>query len=229
MVLRLHDKNGFGKAVCHYKHFKRILITVLNKHILYMVCLELKFGFSKIMLQPKRTKFRKMHRGRLKGKKTGLPLREHSQNPSEAPAGAVNFALQALEPCWLTGRQIEAGRRVLSRRTRRGGKIIVHPFPDKPVTFRPPETRMGSGKGAPEYWIAVIKPGQLLYEIIGDFPIGQSRRVDARARSEQSSGEAVKNRLPKGAKGVSPSIIREALKNASYKMPIKTKIITKVL
>lgn len=181
------------------------------------------------MLQPKRTKFRKMHRGRLKGKKTGLAISQ-SQSPlalSEAER-ELNFALQALEPCWLTGRQIEAGRRVLSRRTRRGGKIIVHPFPDKPVTFRPPETRMGSGKGAPEYWIAVIKPGQLLYEIIGGFPqmprsdiIGQS---SARwLRSEQS---AVKNRLPKGAKGVSPSIIREALKNASYKMPIKTKIIT---
>nr|AYC64645.1 ribosomal protein L16 [Halimeda minima] len=193
------------------------------------------------MLQPKRTKFRKMHRGRLKGKKTGPPLggplRKHSQSPLPPKTGSqreLNFALQALEPCWLTGRQIEAGRRVLSRRTRRGGKIIVHPFPDKPVTFRPPETRMGSGKGAPEYWIAVIKPGQLLYEIIGGFPIGQS---SARwLRSEQS---AVKNRLGSSsqslratigrAKGVSPSIIREALKNASYKMPIKTKIIKKVL
>nr|AOP19095.1 ribosomal protein L16 [Halimeda discoidea] len=134
------------------------------------------------MLQPKRTKFRKMHRGRLKGKKSQFLL-------------FGDFALQALEPCWLTARQIEAGRRVLSRRTRRGGKIIVHPFPDKPVTFRPPETRMGSGKGAPEYWIAVIKPGQLLYEI----------------------------------QGVAPSIAREALKNASYKMPIQTKIVKKIL
>lgn len=131
------------------------------------------------MLQPKRTKFRKMHRGRLKGKKVGKLFGD--------------FGLQALEPCWLTGRQIEAGRRVLARRTRRLAQIIVHPFPDKSVTFRPPETRMGSGKGAPEYWIAVIKPGQLLYEL----------------------------------KGVSASIAREALKNASYKMPIQTKIVQK--
>nr|YP_009519467.1 ribosomal protein L16 [Rhipiliopsis peltata]AYC65496.1 ribosomal protein L16 [Rhipiliopsis peltata] len=105
------------------------------------------------MLQPKRTKFRKMHRGRLRGTKTSGSLL------------FGDFALQALEPCWLTGRQIEAGRRVLSRQTRRSGKIWIHPFPDKPVTFRPPETRMGSGKGAPEYWVAVIKPGQILYEI----------------------------------------------------------------
>nr|YP_010447280.1 ribosomal protein L16 [Halimeda opuntia]UTN43200.1 ribosomal protein L16 [Halimeda opuntia] len=138
------------------------------------------------MLQPKRTKFRKMHRGRLRGKKSQVLL-------------FGDFALQALEPCWLTGRQIEAGRRVISRRTRRGGKIWIHPFPDKAVTFRPPETRMGSGKGNPEYWIAVIKPGQLLYEI----KVGQG--------------------------GVTPSIAREALKNASYKMPIQTKIVKKVL
>nr|AYC64130.1 ribosomal protein L16 [Johnson-sea-linkia profunda] len=105
------------------------------------------------MFQPKRTKFRKVHRGRLRGKKV--------QNPPFFG----ELALQALEPCWLTGRQIEAGRRVISRLTRRGGKIWIHPFPDKPVTFRPPETRMGSGKGAPEYWVAVIKPGQILYEI----------------------------------------------------------------
>nr|AYC64419.1 ribosomal protein L16 [Pseudochlorodesmis sp. HV01306b] len=105
------------------------------------------------MFQPKRTKFRKVHRGRLRGKKVQNPLF----------FGEV--ALQALEPCWLTGRQLEAGRRVIARITRRGGKIWIHPFPDKPVTFRPPETRMGSGKGAPEYWVAVIKPGQILYEI----------------------------------------------------------------
>lgn len=105
------------------------------------------------MFQPKRTKFRKVHRGRRRGKKVQTPL------------FFGDFALQALEPCWLTGRQIEAGRRVIARLTRRGGKIRIHPFPDKPVTFRPPETRMGSGKGAPEYWVAVIKPGQILYEV----------------------------------------------------------------
>nr|AYC64495.1 ribosomal protein L16 [Pseudochlorodesmis sp. HV01306c] len=136
------------------------------------------------MLQPKRTKFRKVHRGRLKGNKF-LP----NQNKSQLIFG--NVALQALEPCWLTGRQIEAGRRVISRLTRRGGKLWIHPFPDKPVTFRPPETRMGSGKGMPEYWIAVIKPGHILYEL----------------------------------NGVSLAIAKQALKNASYKMPIKTRII----
>ena len=137
------------------------------------------------MLQPKRTKYRKVHRGRLKGDRKSILT---------VPFGDI--ALQALEPCWLTGRQIEAGRRVISRRTRRGsrsGKIWIHPFPDKPVTFRPPETRMGSGKGAPEYWVAVVKPGQIIYEI----------------------------------KGASHPIAREALKTAGYKMPIRTKIITK--
>lgn len=133
------------------------------------------------MLQPKKTKFRKVHRGRLRGKKSTLLLGD--------------CGLQALEPCWLTARQIEAGRRVIARRTRRGGKLWIHPFPDKPITFRPPETRMGSGKGNPEYWVAVIKPGHLLYEI----------------------------------QGVPAPIAREALKSASYKMPIKTKIITKVI
>nr|AYC64021.1 ribosomal protein L16 [Halimeda micronesica] len=151
------------------------------------------------MLQPKRTKFRKMHRGRLRGKKNQVLL-------------FGDFALQALEPCWLTGRQIEAGRRVLSRRTKRGGHIRIHPFPDKPVTFRPPETRMGSGKGNPEYWIAVIKPGQLLYEIK---VIGISG-----AREASMSGS--------GIIGVR-RIAYEALKSASYKMPIKTKIIKKSL
>lgn len=140
------------------------------------------------MLQPKRTKFRKVHRGRLRGKKKIF------KNPNKKSLLLFgDLALQALEPCWLTGRQIEAGRRVISRITKRGGQIWIHPFPDKPVTFRPAETRMGSGKGAPEYWIAVIKPGQILYEI----------------------------------KGVPTSIGKTALKIASYKMPIKTKIIWK--
>lgn len=138
------------------------------------------------MLQPKRTKYRKMHRGRLKGNKFFKATFKNLQNLRFGDA-----ALQALEPCWLTGRQIEAGRRVISRLTRRGGKLWIHPFPDKPVTFRPPETRMGSGKGAPEYWVAVIKPGQLIYEI----------------------------------KGVALPLAKDALKRASYKMPIKTKIL----
>lgn len=141
------------------------------------------------MLQPKRTKFRKVHRGRLRGKNRSAKR----TNKKSLHLLFGDLALQALEPCWLTGRQIEAGRRVISRITKRGGQIWIHPFPDKPVTFRPAETRMGSGKGAPEYWIAVIKPGQILYEI----------------------------------KGVPTSIGKTALKTASYKMPIKTKIIWK--
>jgi large subunit ribosomal protein L16 len=77
------------------------------------------------------------------------------------------FALQALEPAWITSRQIEAGRRAITRYARRGGKLWIRIFPDKPITIRPAETRMGSGKGSPEYWVAVVKPGKILYEISG--------------------------------------------------------------
>lgn len=78
-----------------------------------------------------------------------------------------DFALQATEPCWLTSRQIEAARRAMTRYVRRGGKIWIRVFPDKPVTMRPAETRMGSGKGNPEYWVAVVKPGRIIFEIAG--------------------------------------------------------------
>lgn len=78
-----------------------------------------------------------------------------------------DFALQAIEPCWLTSRQIEAARRAMTRYVRRGGKIWIRVFPDKPVTMRPAETRMGSGKGNPEYWVAVVKPGRIIFEIAG--------------------------------------------------------------
>nr|AHW52222.1 ribosomal protein L16 [Rhazya stricta] len=77
------------------------------------------------------------------------------------------YALQALEPAWIASRQIEAGRRAMTRNARRGGKLWVRIFPDKPVTLRPAETRMGSGKGSPEYWVAVVKPGRILYEMSG--------------------------------------------------------------
>ena len=77
------------------------------------------------------------------------------------------FALQALEPAWITSRQIEAGRRAITRYARRGGKLWIRIFPDKPITMRPAETRMGSGKGSPEYWVSVVKPGRILYEISG--------------------------------------------------------------
>jgi large subunit ribosomal protein L16 len=78
-----------------------------------------------------------------------------------------DFALQALEPCWLTARQIEAGRRAMTRYARRGGKLWIRIFPDKAITKRPADTRMGSGKGDPDYWVAVIKPGKILYEMNG--------------------------------------------------------------
>nr|YP_009661877.1 ribosomal protein L16 [Mimosa pudica]QCT83222.1 ribosomal protein L16 [Mimosa pudica] len=108
------------------------------------------------MDKPKKTRFRKQHRGRMKG---------ISSRGNHICFG--RYALQALEPTWITSRQIEAGRRAMSRNARRGGKIWVRIFPDKPVTVRPTETRMGSGKGSPEYWVAVVKPGRILYEIGG--------------------------------------------------------------
>nr|YP_009435084.1 ribosomal protein L16 [Lobelia laxa]ATG25085.1 ribosomal protein L16 [Lobelia laxa] len=108
------------------------------------------------MLSPKRTRFRNQHRGRMKG---------ISSRGNSICFG--KYALQALEPAWITSRQIEAGRRAMTRNARRGGKIWVRIFPDKPVTVRAAETRMGSGKGSPEYWVAVVKPGRILYEIGG--------------------------------------------------------------
>jgi len=134
------------------------------------------------MLSPKRTKFRKQHRGRMRGK---------ASKGNTIAFG--DYALQALEPVWLTSRQIEATRRTITRYVKRGGKIWIRVFPDKPVTARPAETRMGAGKGAPEYWVAVIKPGHILFEM----------------------------------NGVPAQAAKEAMKLASYKLPIKTKFITK--
>ena len=108
------------------------------------------------MLSPRRTKYRKQQRGRMKG----LAYRGSTINFGE-------FALQATEPCWITSRQIEAARRAMTRYIKRGGKIWIRIFPDKPVTQRPAETRMGSGKGSPEFWIANVKPGRVLFEISG--------------------------------------------------------------
>jgi len=108
------------------------------------------------MLSPRRTKFRKQQRGRMRGL---------------AQSGATlhfgDFALQATEPSWITARQIEAARRAMTRYIKRGGKIWIRIFPDKPVTMRPAETRMGSGKGSPEFWVAVVKPGRIMFEIAG--------------------------------------------------------------
>ncbi|WP_295613129.1 50S ribosomal protein L16 [Chamaesiphon sp. GL140_3_metabinner_50] len=108
------------------------------------------------MLSPRRTKFRKQQRGRM----TGLATRG-----SEIAFG--QYGLQAIEPSWITSRQIEACRRAMNRYLKRGGKIWIRIFPDKPVTMRPAETRMGSGKGSPEFWVAVVKPGRILFEIGG--------------------------------------------------------------
>ena len=117
----------------------------------------LKNSFSIIfMLSPKRTKYRRHHRGNLRGK---------ASRGNKIAYG--EFALQALEPCWITSRQIESGRRVLTRYVRRTGKLWIRIFPDKPITIRPEGTRMGSGKGYPEYWVAVVQPGKILYEITG--------------------------------------------------------------
>lgn len=134
------------------------------------------------MLSPKKTKFRKQHRGRLKGK--------------ASRGNTINFgdyAIQALEPTWLTSRQIEATRRTITRYTKRGGKLWITVFPDKPITARAAESRMGSGKGSVEYWVAVVKPGTILFEL----------------------------------SGVPFTLAKDAMKIASYKLPIKTKFILK--
>ena len=108
------------------------------------------------MLSPRRTKFRKQHRGRMRG----MAYRGNTLNFGD-------FALQATEPSWITSRQIEAARRAMTRYVKRGGKIWIRIFPDKPVTMRPAETRMGSGKGSPEFWVAVVKPGRIMFEMAG--------------------------------------------------------------
>ena len=134
------------------------------------------------MLMPKRTKYRKVHRGRM----TGAASRGNKVAYGE-------FGLQALEPGWITGNQIEAARVAMTRYTKRGGQVWIKIFPDKPVTAKPAETRMGSGKGSPEYWVAVVKPGRVMFEIAG----------------------------------VPEETAREALRLASHKLPIKTKIVKK--
>ena len=132
------------------------------------------------MLMPKRTKFRKVQRGRMKGA---------ASRGNYVSYG--DYGIQALEPGWITANQIEAARVAMTRYTKRGGQVWIKIFPDKPVTKQPAETRMGSGKGSPEYWVAVVKPGRIMFEIAG----------------------------------VSEEVAREALRLASHKLPIKTKIV----
>ncbi|MCL1819217.1 MAG: 50S ribosomal protein L16 [Oscillospiraceae bacterium] len=107
-------------------------------------------------LLPKRVKYRRVHRGRLRGK----ALRGNTISYGE-------FGLVAMEPSWITGNQIEAARIAMTRYIKRGGKVWIKIFPDKPVTSKPAETRMGSGKGSPEFWVAVVKPGRVMFEIAG--------------------------------------------------------------
>ncbi len=108
------------------------------------------------MLMPKRTKYRKQQRGRMKGK---------AYRGSKVLFG--QYGLKALEPAWITSRQIEAARIAMTRYIKRGGRVWIRIFPDKPATSKPAETRMGKGKGAPEFWVAVVKPGRILFEIEG--------------------------------------------------------------
>ena len=133
------------------------------------------------MLMPKRTKYRKQMRGRMKGK---------AYRGAELHFG--DYGLQALEPAWISARQIEASRRAMVRAMKRRGKVWIRIFPDKPITKRAAESRMGKGKGDVEYWAAVVKPGRIMFEIGGD---------------------------------VVESIAVEALRLASYKLPIKTKVV----
>ena len=133
-------------------------------------------------LMPKRTKHRKMQKGRNRGRAT----RGNVVNEGE-------FGLQATTAGWIKSNQIEAARIAMTRYIKRGGKVWIKIFPDKPITKKPAETRMGKGKGAPEYWVAVVKPGRVMFEI----------------------------------SGVSEEVAKEALRLASYKLPVKTKFIKK--
>lgn len=135
------------------------------------------------MLMPKRTKFPKMHRGRMRGK---------AQRGNAVHFG--EFGLQSLEPGWISGRQIEAARRAIVREARRRGKVWIRIFPDKPITQRAAETRMGKGKGNVEYWAAVVKPGRVLFEVSG---------------------------MPE-------EVAMEALRLASHKLSVRTKVIGRV-
>ena len=108
------------------------------------------------MLMPKRVKYRRVQRGRMKGKASRGNVVTYGE-----------FGLQAMEPGWITSNQIEAARIAMTRYTKRGGQVWIKIFPDKPVTAKPAETRMGSGKGSPEYWVSVVKPGRVMFEIAG--------------------------------------------------------------
>lgn len=134
------------------------------------------------MLMPKRVKWRKQQRGRRKGQ---------AKRGTEVAFG--RYGLKAMQPAWITSRQIEAARIAITRHIKRGGKVWIRIFPDKPVTAKPAETRMGKGKGSPEYWVAVVKPGRILFEL----------------------------------EGTNEGIARDAMRLAAYKLPIRTKFVTR--
>ena len=134
------------------------------------------------MLMPKRIKYRKQHRGRRRG---------HATRGNTVAFG--EWGLQALDPAWITNRQIEAARVALTRHIKRGGKVWIRIFPDKPVTKKPAETRMGKGKGNPEGWVAVVQPGRVMFEL----------------------------------EGVDEKLARQALRLASAKLPIKTRVVSR--
>ena len=134
------------------------------------------------MLMPKKVKHRKQHRGRRSG---------NASRGNEVSFGT--YGLKALEAGWITSRQIESSRVAITRHVRKHGKMWIRIFPDKPVTQKPAETRMGKGKGAPEYWVAVVKPGRIMFEV----------------------------------EGVDEDTARDALRQASHKLPIKTKFVTR--
>jgi large subunit ribosomal protein L16 len=134
------------------------------------------------MLLPKKTKFRKVHRGRMRGDAKG-----------QTQVQFGDFGIKAIEPGWVTNRQIEAARIAMTRKIKRGGKVWINIFPDKSVTKKPAETRMGSGKGSPEGWVAVVKPGRVMFELAG----------------------------------VPEPLAKEALRLASMKLPVKTKIVSR--
>lgn len=124
------------------------------------------------MLMPKRVKFRKQQRGRMRGKSKGGTTLDFGE-----------YGLQAIEPGWITSRQLEAARVAMTRHIKRGGKVWIRIFPDKPLTVKPAETRMGKGKGNPEYWVAVVKPGRVIFELEG-VPAGLAREAVRRARNK---------------------------------------------
>ncbi len=134
------------------------------------------------MLMPKKTKYRKIQRGRMRGK----------SKASNLVFG--DYGLVAVEPCWLTARQIEAARVTINRKLKKVGEMLLRVFPDKPVTKKPAETRMGKGKGSPEFWVCVVKRGKILVEV----------------------------------KGVDADLAKNILKSASYKLPMKTKFVSKL-